>query len=46
MTSLFSLRPGEATGGVWTRTTGTGSTCNAAAGTFTPLTAGACFTLP
>ncbi|MFN8344292.1 MAG: hypothetical protein U0X91_04785 [Spirosomataceae bacterium] len=33
---LFSLITGEATGGVWTRTTGTGGTFNAAAGTFTP----------
>ncbi|MFN8344140.1 MAG: SdrD B-like domain-containing protein [Spirosomataceae bacterium] len=34
--NLFSLITGEATGGVWTRTSGTGGTFNAAAGTFTP----------
>ena len=33
---LFSLITGEQAGGVWTRTTGTGGTFNAAAGTFTP----------
>ncbi|MBL7783927.1 MAG: hypothetical protein JNM22_22010, partial [Saprospiraceae bacterium] len=34
---LFSLITGEQSGGVWTRTTGTGGTFNAAAGTFTPV---------
>jgi valyl-tRNA synthetase len=33
---LFSLITGEQTGGTWTRTTGTGGTFNAGAGTFTP----------
>ena len=33
---LFSLITGEDTGGVWVRTSGTGGTFNAAAGTFTP----------
>ncbi|MES2411698.1 MAG: hypothetical protein V4535_09680, partial [Bacteroidota bacterium] len=37
---LFSLITGEQTGGAWVRSTGTGGTFNAAAGTFTP-TAGA-----
>ncbi len=34
--NLFDLITGESTGGVWTRTSGTGGTFNAAAGTFTP----------
>ena len=34
--NLFTLITGEQTGGVWTRTAGTGGTFNAAAGTFTP----------
>jgi hypothetical protein len=33
---LFSLITGEDLGGVWTRTSGTGGTFNAAAGVFTP----------
>ncbi|MEN9336537.1 MAG: putative adhesin, partial [Bacteroidota bacterium] len=33
---LFSLITGEQTGGTWVRTTGTGGTFNATAGTFTP----------
>ncbi|MES2865066.1 MAG: T9SS type A sorting domain-containing protein [Bacteroidota bacterium] len=33
---LFSLITGEQAGGVWIRTTGTGGTFNAGAGTFTP----------
>ncbi|MFM2229553.1 MAG: putative adhesin, partial [Bacteroidota bacterium] len=33
---LFSLITGEQTGGTWVRTTGTGGSFNAAAGTFTP----------
>ena len=33
---LFSLITGEQAGGVWTRTTGTGGTFNAATGSFTP----------
>ncbi|MGL2964954.1 hypothetical protein ACSVH2_14135, partial [Flavobacterium sp. RSB2_4_14] len=33
---LFSLITGEQTGGVWTRTSGTGGVFNAGAGTFTP----------
>ncbi|MCI9846458.1 PKD-like domain-containing protein [Flavobacterium pectinovorum] len=33
---LFSLITGEQSGGIWTRTTGTGGTFNAALGTFTP----------
>ncbi|QBZ98926.1 T9SS type B sorting domain-containing protein [Flavobacterium sangjuense] len=34
---LFSLITGEAAGGTWVRTTGTGGTFNAAAGTYTPV---------
>lgn len=34
--NLFNLITGEQAGGVWTRTTGTGGTFNAVAGTFTP----------
>jgi hypothetical protein len=34
--NLFNLITGEQAGGTWTRTTGTGGTFNAAAGTFTP----------
>jgi hypothetical protein len=34
--NLFSLITGEQSGGTWTRTTGTGGTFNAGAGTFTP----------
>ncbi|WP_367175030.1 beta strand repeat-containing protein, partial [Flavobacterium sp.] len=34
--NLFSLITGEQTGGVWTRTSGSGGTFNAASGTFTP----------
>jgi len=34
--NLYSLITGEQAGGVWTRTTGTGGTFNAVAGTFTP----------
>ena len=34
---LFGLITGEQSGGVWIRSTGTGGTFNAAAGTFTPL---------
>jgi hypothetical protein len=34
--NLFSVITGEQAGGTWTRTTGTGGTFNAAAGTFTP----------
>lgn len=33
---LFNLITGEQTGGVWARTSGTGGTFNAGAGTFTP----------
>ncbi|BCY28737.1 T9SS type B sorting domain-containing protein [Flavobacterium okayamense] len=33
---LFSLITGEQTGGVWTQTSGTGGTFDAAAGTYTP----------
>ncbi len=33
---LFSLITGEQSGGVWTRTTGSGGTFNAGAGTYTP----------
>ncbi len=33
---LFSIITGEQSGGVWTRTSGTGGTFNAAAGTFIP----------
>ncbi|MGL2964944.1 adhesin, partial [Flavobacterium sp. RSB2_4_14] len=36
---LFSLITGEQTGGVWTRTSGTGGVFNAGAGTFTPAVA-------
>jgi hypothetical protein len=34
--NLFNLITGEDAGGIWTRTSGTGGTFNAAAGTFTP----------
>jgi gliding motility-associated-like protein len=34
--NLFSLITGEQTGGVWTRTSGSGGTFNATAGTFVP----------
>ena len=34
--NLFSLITGEDAGGTWTRTTGSGGTFNAAAGTYTP----------
>lgn len=36
--NLFSLITNEATGGVWTRTSGTGGTFSAQNGTFTPAT--------
>jgi gliding motility-associated-like protein len=35
---LFGLITGEQTGGTWTRSSGTGGTFNAGAGTFTPAT--------
>ena len=36
--NLFSLITGEETGGIWTRTSGTGGIFNASAGTYTPAT--------